>query len=104
MNSSNGLSLTSTVAAVRDQISADLADEVAILNLKSGVYFGLSPVGSSIWKLIQEPTRVVEVRDALIREYDVDPERCEQDLLNLLQKMKDHELVDVRDEAPAQIS
>ena len=104
MNPSNGLSLTSTVAAIKHQISADLADEVAILNLKSGVYFGLNPVGSSIWRLIQEPTRVAEIRDALIREYDVDPERCEQDLLDLLQKMKDHELVDVRDEAPAQTS
>ena len=104
MNRTNGLSLTSTVAAIRDQISADLADEVAILNLKSGFYFGLNPVGTSIWKLIQEPTQVAEVRDALIREYDVDPARCEEDLLNLLQKMKDHDLVDIRDEEPAQIS
>jgi len=101
MNSANGVGLDSTVVAVQDQISADLADEVAILSLKSGVYYGLNPVGASIWKLIQQPTTVGRIRDALLEVYDVDPERCLQDLLNLLQRMEAHKLVELCDDSTA---
>ena len=102
MNSQSRLGLESTVVAIREQISADLADEVAILSLKSGVYYGLNTVGASIWKLIQQPVAIGQIRDALLKEYDVDPERCQQDLLNLLTQMEDHKLVDLRDESPTQ--
>src|SRR5262245_34625657 len=99
MHSTNGVGLDSTVVAVQDQISADLADEVAILSLKSGVYYGLNSVGASIWKLIQQPTTVGQIRDALLKEYDVDPERCLQDLLNLLRRMEAHKLVELCDDS-----
>ena len=68
------------VVATRQQISCDLADEVAILNLESGVYDGLDAVGALIWNLIQQPRTMGALRDALLDEYDVDPERCEGDL------------------------
>src|SRR2546426_12791479 len=77
----------SIVVAIRDQVSADLAGEAAILNLKSGVYYGLNAVGARIWSLIQEPKSVEDIRDAILNEYDVDPERCESDLLQLLQQL-----------------
>ncbi len=49
----------------RDQISCDLAGEAPILNLKSGVYFGLDAVGARIWSLLQKPVMLAEICDAL---------------------------------------
>ena len=43
------------MVATKDQVSCDLAGEAAILNIKSGVYYGLDPVGARIWNLMQEP-------------------------------------------------
>ena len=92
------ISTNSTIVVSQDQVSCDLSREAAILNLKSGVYFGLNTVGASIWKLIQEPKTIDEIRDALVDEYDVDPKRCEQDILELLQELSNHELIKIIDE------
>ena len=88
----------SIVVVTKDQVSADLSGEAAILNLKSGVYFGLNTVGASIWKLIQEPRSVNEINDALVQEYDVDPDQCEKDLLALLEELLSKELIEVTNE------
>src|SRR5260370_36755981 len=74
----------SIVVAVKDQVSCDLAGEAAILNIKSGVYYGLEPVGARIWSLVQDPRTVAEVRSAILNEYDVDPERRARDLMGIL--------------------
>lgn len=87
---------SSTVVAAKDQVSSDLGGEVAILDLKAGVYYGLDAVGARIWSFIQEPRTVNEIRDILLEEYDVEPERCERDLLVLLRRLADEGLVEVR--------
>ena len=92
----SALSMASTVVAAEDQVSSDLGGEVAILDLKAGVYYGLDAVGARIWSLIQEPRTVNEIRDILLEEYDVEPERCERDLLALLRRLADEGLVEVR--------
>jgi hypothetical protein len=92
------LSETSTVVVTKDQVSCDLSGEAAILNLKSGVYFGLNTVGASIWKLIQEPKTVKEIRDSILEEYDVESGRCEQDILEILQELSTNGLIEIVDE------
>jgi hypothetical protein len=89
----------STVTASSDQVSCDLDGEAAILNLRSGVYYGLDRVGAWIWGLIQTPRTVDEIAAAMLEAYDVDAERAERDLLSLLQDMEDGGLVEIRDAA-----
>ncbi len=93
------ISNRSIVMIAAEQESADLGGEAAILNLNSGVYYGLDPVGARIWNLIRRPRSVQEVKDTLVAEYDVDPERCERDLLKLLGDLLNEGLVEVRGEA-----
>jgi hypothetical protein len=91
------ISTSSVVVAAKDQVSSDLGDEVVILNLTNGVYYGLGPIGARIWDLIQEPKAVNEIQDALLDEYEVDIERCERDLLALLEELVAENLVEARD-------
>jgi len=88
----------STVVVAKEQVSADLGGEAAILNLKDGVYYGLNPIGARIWTLIQEPRRVQDIRDILLKEYEVEPTRCERDLLALLQHLAAEGLLEVKDD------
>ena len=91
----------SVIVASKDQVSSDLGGEVAILNLKAGVYYGLDEVGGArIWNLPQEQKTVNEIQDILLKEYDLEPERCERDLLTLLQRLVTKGLVEVKDETP----
>jgi hypothetical protein len=92
------ISLNSTVVVAEGQVSSDLGGEVAILSLKNGVYYGLDAVGARIWELIQGPRTVNEIRDVLLEEYDVEPERCERDLFVLLDQLATENLIEVRDE------
>jgi hypothetical protein len=87
----------SVVVATKDQVSCDLAGEAAILNIKNGVYYGLDPVGARIWNLVQEPRAVAEIQNAITSEYDVEPERCARDLVDLLEKLLAEGLIEVKD-------
>ncbi len=87
---------TTTVAAARDQASVDLDDEAAILNLKTGIYFGLNEVGAWVWRLIQTPKTVAEIRAAMLAEFEVEPEACQADLQALLRDLEENELIEVR--------
>jgi hypothetical protein len=92
------LSADSCVVAAGDQVSSDLGSEVAILDLRGGTYYGLDAVGARIWSLIQEPRTIEEIRDILVSEYEVESDRCESDLINLVQRLAEEGLVEVRDE------
>ena len=89
------LSLHTVVVVSAEQVSCPLGEEAAILNLKNSVYYGMNPVGARIWELLKQPKRVSELRDVLLDEYEVEPGRCSQDLLALLQKMREEGLIEV---------
>src|SRR5512135_1056756 len=69
------LNLDSRVVAAKQQVSSALGSDTVILELSAGRYFGVSSAGATIWKLLQTPTRVQSIRDALLEEYDVEPTR-----------------------------
>ena len=96
--SASPVSVRSVVAVADHQVSSELAVEVIILNLQSGVYHGLEEVGARVWGLMKEPAPVHVLRDSLLEEYEVEPARCEQDLIALLEELKEHGLLQVRDE------
>ena len=90
------LEISSTVVAVKDQISADLDGERVILLLSKGIYYGLDAVGVRVWELLQVPRKVGRIRDRLVEEYEVQPEQCEKDLFRLLERLVSEKLIGVR--------
>jgi len=93
---STALSKNSIVSVGKNQVSCDMGGDAAILNLNSGQYYGLNPVGATIWALIQEPKTVGKVIETLLSEYDVDPAICERDLMALLKELEEKGLVELR--------
>lgn len=87
------------VVATPEQVSSDLAGESVILNLKTGMYFGLNEVGASVWNLLQEPCAVKDICTQILEEYEVEPEQCERDILALLTEMVESELIEIKDGA-----
>ncbi len=84
----------SVVRAVDSQVSSRLGDEVAILELDQGVYFGLNNTGAFLWNLMQEPVRVNEMHAALVEEFEVDVDTAEKDLLRVLGELRDAGLIE----------
>lgn len=91
----------STVVAARPQVSAAVADEVVILHLDQGIYYGLNPVGALVWQLLAQPRTVAELCAAIVQEFEVELKRCEQDILALLCDLQARALIEVVGEAAA---
>lgn len=90
----HGISCQTIVVATSEQVSCELGPEAAILNTKNSVYYGLNPVGASIWRLLQKPRSIGEIRDAIAGEYEVSVERVECDLLRLVKELMNEGLVE----------
>lgn len=88
--------MRSIVVAGDEQVSSDLGGEAVILHLRSGVYYGLDKVGARVWSLLQEPRSVAEIHDALLAEYEVPPDNCEHELLELLELLAKNDLISIK--------
>ena len=95
------VALEDTVVVSKDAIWCDLKGEVVVLQLSSGVYFGLEGVGPEMWQCMQVPCTVAEVADQLISRFDVDPEICRSSTLAFIGELAQRELVLVRKSAVA---
>ena len=90
-------------AAIRirkDVVFRDLEGELVLLNLATGVYFGLDPVGTRIWALIDEGRTVDDIVHVMTAEYEIDADACRADLACFLATLRDNALVDL-DDGPA---
>lgn len=83
------------IVASRDQVSCDLGEEAAILGMKNSAYYGLNPVGARVWWMLQRPRSIGEICEAIVSEYDVSADRCEEDLVKLLQQLLQEGLVEL---------
>jgi hypothetical protein len=97
--SANVVTATSLVSASSRVLSAGAPDEAILLDPVASRYYGLDDVGARVWALLEEPRRVTEIRDALVAEYDVDPEVALEDVTTLLRELLAAGLVDVADES-----
>lgn len=84
----NTIRLDAPISRRSDVIFCSVAEETVLLDPVSGIYFGLDPVGSAIWTMLETPQRLTELRDALLAAYDVDSETCERAVLNFVQQLE----------------
>ncbi len=84
---------SATFVAVDDNPSTNLDGETVILNLSRGTYFGLNEVGTIVWQALQQPATISDLRDAVVREFEVAAEVAEADVRSLLAEMIDAGLV-----------
>jgi len=90
------ITVHSVVVAAKDGLFRAVEKEVVILNQKNGTYYGLDRVGAYVWKLVQQPTSVAEIRSAMLGKYEIDEARCERELIVLLGQLRSEGLIEVR--------
>lgn len=93
--------LSTHVRIVEGVVCRDLDGEMVLLNLNSGIYFGLDAVGTQVWHLLQSQSSVGDVVKALLEEYEVAAARCEQDVMDLVSRLLDKGLLQINDDLVA---
>jgi hypothetical protein len=73
--------------------------EAVILNLDSGIYFGLDSVGTRMWELLAEHGSTESAITPLLAAYDVEEKQLREDLDALARKLAEHGLVTIEAEA-----
>lgn len=81
-----------SVSATKDAVACEFGNGLALLNVKSNIYYSLNSVGAFIWDLIQDPKPILEIHQAVLARYNVDPERCKADVDGLLKGLADNGL------------
>ena len=86
------------VSASKDAVACEFGNGLALLDMRSNIYYSLNSVGAYIWELIQEPKSISEIRSAVLERYNVEPERCKADVDGLLKGLADAGLARLHDE------
>ena len=85
---------TSWAVSIPDDVVFEVLEgEAVVLNLDTGIYFTLNPVGTRIWELIEEHGDLAKVRDAMISEYEVGEETLDRDIEALMRELVEKGLV-----------
>ncbi len=80
-------------------VSRRIADETILVPVSSKVgdldaVYTLSPVGSSVWMLLQNPVSLQQMIDAVCAEYDTEAHTAANDLTDFLDALLEKRLID----------
>ncbi len=89
------IALDAKVHVSQDVLSRELESETVLLDTRRGVYFGLDPIGTRMWALLAEHGCIRPAYEALLTECDVSAEQLQHDLLDLVEKLAGHGLLQV---------
>jgi hypothetical protein len=81
--------LDDRIVTSEDVLFRELDTEAVVLNLKTGIYYGLNPIGTRAWQLVAEHGTLARVLEVMLDEYDVERGVLEKDLLDLTRQLSD---------------
>ena len=76
-------------------IETEVDGELVALHVDNGTCYGFNGTATRIWGLIEQPRRLSELKEELLREFDVDPATCEAQLRELLDELAADGLVEI---------
>ena len=86
-------SIRDAYAPGADIVFREIEGEAVLLNLETGIYFGLNSTGTRMWRLIEEHHLLERVLAALEDEFDAPPPRLETELLEWVAQLEDKGLL-----------
>ncbi len=85
----------SVVKVAPDVLFSEVQGEAVLLNVKTGIYFGLNEVGTFIWTSLEESVNLSALQERLVEKYEASPEQVWTDLVALITDLHDRNLVDL---------
>ena len=79
-------------------LTQDIEDELILLNMETGRYFGLQGTGNRVWQLLAALGDTDQVLAALQDEYDADETTLRQDIDELIERLIEANLVSLCEE------
>lgn len=81
------------IARNSEIIATELDDEVVMMSIEQGEYYGLGDVGSQIWRILVEPTSVKTIIEHFVEQYEVSYDQCQDDINVFLVQLQQKGLI-----------
>lgn len=79
---------------ISDQAVANsVGEEMVVLHLGNGTYFGLDPVGSLLWETLAKGELPSAACDLILDRYEIDRETVENDLRRFMEELAQGDLI-----------
>jgi hypothetical protein len=95
------LTLNSIIQREPEVMAAEADQDLIMVSIATGYYYGISNVAREIWDAIERPKRVSDLVHDLTTTYHIDPPSCEDQTLSFLKALLEEGLVQVKDEPAA---
>jgi len=74
-------------------IQSKIGEEVVMMDMDSGFYFGLNSVASAIWAKLEHEITFDDLVEELLKEYTVEKTLCENDTKELLEQFREKNII-----------
>lgn len=88
-----GIDLNSEVSKNTEIIASKMDNEIVMMSIEKGNYYGLNEVGAEIWEKLTEPMTVNALCHKLMDEFEVGEDQCQSEVLAYLGKLQDEGLI-----------
>lgn len=93
MNEEQKIDLNSVITRNPEIIFSAMDDEIVMMSVNQGLYFGVDKIGARIWQLLENPHPVEELIVLLTNRFNVSREDCERDTLTFLNDMLNKKVI-----------
>jgi hypothetical protein len=76
-----------------DVVHTEVEQHTMLMSIELGKYYSLSPVGTRIWQLLEEPQSISQLLEQLQEEFDVSEDECRKDLTFVLEQLEERLLL-----------
>jgi hypothetical protein len=76
-----------------DVVTSEADGEAVLLNLETGAYFSLNPIGAVVWEWLEQPHALDAIAAALSARYEVHRAKASEDVARMLVRMRDRGLI-----------
>ena len=92
-NTQPEITLDAVVQRNEDLLTSNIGEEVVMMSIENSAYYGLDPVGSKIWDMLDKPVSVSDLCEHLQECFDVSPQQCQKDVLEFLIEMQEEDML-----------
>ena len=93
------LNLDSIVQRNREVMAAEAGQDLVMVSIENGLYYGVSDIAREVWVAIEHPKRISDLITDLLATYNVDRARCEAETLSFLKDLLSEHLLQVKNES-----
>lgn len=92
MTSGRSIGLDTVIVRSADLVQSEVDEEITMMHVESGKYYGITKVGADIWRMLDTPVCIDEVCNRLTARYKIDRGRCQEEVLAFVERLIAEEL------------